>query len=308
MQFSFPSEHEIKEGVSLICAVKNRNENLDKALGTWIKHPEVDEIIIVDWDSDEPIEDVAKKHQDGRIKVAHVPNQPRWILSWAYNLAARLTSYSKILKLDADILLSDDFFQECELSPKSFFAGNLRKAVSRNDVYLNGQMFLYRKDFFSVNGFDERITTYGHDEDDLYGRLELGIKRITAERSKMGKLRWYSLIRFRTFLPPIIRKRYAKIYSNIQLKKQDKQKVKGIYERKDIPLGCMKHIEHSDLLRVAHQDVNPKNLMIEGKKNRILAKTPWSNAFIMKQFEISKLDENEFLCRAKDHATLSAVA
>ena len=305
MQITFPSEFEVKEGVSLICAVKNRNESLSQALNTWIKRSEIDEIIIVDWDSDEPVKDIVEEYQDGRIKIAHVPNQPKWILSWAYNLAARLTSHSKILKLDADIFLSDDFFEKCELESGSFFAGNWRIAQSEDDEHLSGQMFLHRSNFFSVNGFDERITTYGYDEEDLYDRLEMGIDKIAMERKKWKQLKWTSRIRLRKMLPPVLREKYAKLFINYQQSKLLNRKTKSKMKRKDIPLECLSHIAHSNDMRVAHQDVNPDKLIDEAKLNRCKVTIPWSDAFTMKEFEISAQDGNVMLCKMKDYSTLN---
>ena len=46
-----PLHPEIKEGISLITAIKNREETFEEALQTWVGHEEIDEIIIVDWDS-----------------------------------------------------------------------------------------------------------------------------------------------------------------------------------------------------------------------------------------------------------------
>ena len=305
MQEPFPSESDIKEGISLICAVKNRNENLNKALGTWIKNPDINEIVIVDWDSDEPIGEVVEKYQDGRITLAHVPNQPKWVLTWAYNLAARLTSYSKILKLDADILLSNDFFKKCELTPASFLAGNWRNMKSEDEKHISGQMFLYRDDFFSINGFDERITTYGYDEEDLYDRLEMGIEKILKERKNFLRYRWTSRIRLRKVLPPALREKYAKFFLKCQQEKQIKRKNKHKYERKDIPMTCLKHLTHSNDTRVAYQDVDPNKLIEEAKLNRFKVTEPWNKQYEMKQFEISKLDENTLLCRMKDSTSTS---
>jgi len=44
-----PLNTEIKEGISLITAVKNRKESFKEALKTWVAFEEIDEIIIVDW-------------------------------------------------------------------------------------------------------------------------------------------------------------------------------------------------------------------------------------------------------------------
>ena len=58
---------EIKEGISLITAVKNRSEKLEKILPNWLSFPEINEIIIVDWDSDNSIEPIIQKYQNEKI-------------------------------------------------------------------------------------------------------------------------------------------------------------------------------------------------------------------------------------------------
>ncbi len=173
-----PFKDGIEEGISLITAVKNRKETLEEALKTWITHEQIDEIIILDWDSDESLEPLVQKYQNGKIFLAVVKNQPKWILSYAYNLAARLSSKDKVLKVDSDIKVLPDFFQHHKLTPWNFFTGNMDIARNDNEIHLNGSLYLYRKDFFKVNGYNEFITSYGWDDADIYLRIESqGLKR-----------------------------------------------------------------------------------------------------------------------------------
>jgi len=159
------------EGISLITAVKNRSEYLKKSLTTWLKYDEIGEVIIVDWSSSESIIPLIESFGDDRINLAVVPNQKYWILSEAYNLAARLTTKNKILKLDSDVLIVNDFFEECKLEDGIFFTGNWMQARNKNETHLNGSLFISRNDFFKANGYNEYIKKYGWDDDDLYNRL-----------------------------------------------------------------------------------------------------------------------------------------
>ncbi|MCF8359105.1 MAG: glycosyltransferase [Prolixibacteraceae bacterium] len=173
-----PFLKEIKEGISVFTAVKNRSDFLDRALKTWTKNNLINEIIIVDWSSDDSLYEIIDKYQDGRILLATVKDQKSWVLSEAYNLAARLTTHNKILKLDADIEITEDFFDKNILKPGTFITGNWRTAKDENETHLNGDVFLFRNDFFKVNGYNEYITTYGWDDSDLYTRLsESGLER-----------------------------------------------------------------------------------------------------------------------------------
>jgi hypothetical protein len=71
-----------------------------KAIPSWLECPEVSQIIIVDWSSNIPVRDeiVAAGFDDERILVARVNDQPRWILSYAFNFGFRIAAYDKILK------------------------------------------------------------------------------------------------------------------------------------------------------------------------------------------------------------------
>ena len=162
----------IKEGISLITAIKNRQDTFEQALQTWVTHDEIDEIIIVDWDSDESLVSLVQKYQNGKIFLAIVKDQPKWVLSFAYNLAARLSSRDKLLKVDSDIKLLPDFFDHHTLTPGIFFTGNWEIARNDNERHLNGTMFITRFDFFAVNGYNEFIQSYGWDDSDLYLRIE----------------------------------------------------------------------------------------------------------------------------------------
>jgi len=176
----------ITEGISLITAVKNRKESLEEALQTWLTHPEINEIIIVDWDSEQSLSSLVDKYQNGRIILARVVEQPLWILSLAYNLSARLTSRKVILKVDADVKILPGFFKKHILTPGMFYAGNWRTSRDENETHLNGNMFLFRDDFFRVNGYNENIRTYGWDDSDLYERLnKSGLNRLDFDFDTM---------------------------------------------------------------------------------------------------------------------------
>lgn len=162
----------ILDGIALFTAVKNRKEALEESLKTWITHDQIEEIIIVDWSSDESLISLVQKYQNGKITLVIVPDQPTWILSHAFNLAARLTTRSKILKMDADVKILTGFFEKHKLEPGKFFTGNWKNARDINEKHLHGVSFMYRDDFFEVNGYNEFIKSYGWDDIDLYDRLE----------------------------------------------------------------------------------------------------------------------------------------
>jgi len=169
----------VSEGVSVVTAIKNRKSHLLESLPTWLNNPSVNEVVIVDWSSDEAvigaINHIENKH---KIVLIRAEDEPNWILSHAYNLGIKCASKTKILKLDSDIKLNKDFFVNCNLDSKSFFTGRWELARNKNEAHLNGSAFANRSDLLQLKGYDERITSYGWDDTDLYSRLEkLGLFR-----------------------------------------------------------------------------------------------------------------------------------
>lgn len=174
---------ELKSGVSIVSCCRNRSENALIAIPTWLAHKEIREIIIVDWMSDIPVSEILTEHgiQDRRIRVVRVENEPRWILSYAFNLGFRLARYSHILKVDADITLKEDFFDKNPLLAGTFIAGDWTKA-EKGQEHINGFFFVKTKDLLRVKGFNEYITTYGWDDDDIYSRFKAsGLQRICVD-------------------------------------------------------------------------------------------------------------------------------
>lgn len=172
-------------GISLVTCCMNRSANLLKALDSWLACPELREIIIVDWSSTEPVLATlqAKGVLDPRIQVIRVEGETRWVLSYAFNVGFRAATSSRILKADADIIVTPGFFQKNKLHKDHFIAGNWRKA-STDQVYVNGFFYTHKSDLAAIAGFNEYITTYGWDDDDIYNRLTLaGVTRQDVDAS-----------------------------------------------------------------------------------------------------------------------------
>ncbi len=180
----------IKEGVSLVTCCMNRNENLKKSLRTWLRHNEISEIIIVDWSSSTPVlEDLSSSGLlDKKIKVIRVRDRPRWILTYAFNIGFSFARHKKILKVDADINLHNDFFKKNPLSDSNFIAGDWTKA-EKGQEYINGFFFTHKDALAKIKGFNEYLTTYGWDDDDIYTRLSnLGLSRKVVNTSTIYHL------------------------------------------------------------------------------------------------------------------------
>jgi hypothetical protein len=162
-----------EENISVIVGCRNRMEFLKKALPSWIRQDRIKEIIIVDWGSTIPVSSEMESLCNDKIKIYRVDNVDSWILSLALNFASKQAKYSLLLKLDADNILHDDFFDNHPLksSDNIFYAGNWQIAKTDNEKHLNGILFVSNTVFANTGGYNEYIRTYGYDDTDLYCRL-----------------------------------------------------------------------------------------------------------------------------------------
>ncbi|MEC7761645.1 MAG: galactosyltransferase-related protein [Pseudomonadota bacterium] len=159
-------------GISLVTANKNRTENMLPALVSWIARPEIDEIVIVDWDCDEPLSEVlaAKGISDPRLRVVRAVQAEVWHGPQAFNTAMRLARYDKIIRIDGDIVVKPDFFHRNRLPPNSFVAGNFAM-VEKSQVHINGTVLMHRAALARCGGQNEYTIGYGWEDDDLYNRF-----------------------------------------------------------------------------------------------------------------------------------------
>ena len=168
--------------LSVVCGVKNRLPHLEQALPTWLACPQIDEVVIVDWDSTPPLQ--GPLFADPRIRLVRVNHQPHWVLTKCFNLGLLMATGDVILKLDGDNLLEPDFFANHPLDTRSFYSldGSLfapdKLGESHEAIHLWGVLYADALHFKSIGGYDERIVTYGWDDSDVIARLtKLGLER-----------------------------------------------------------------------------------------------------------------------------------
>lgn len=172
--------------VSVVCGCMDRLGMLMQALPTWLAFPEIDEVIVVDWSSKEDVETAVAELKDPRARVARVSGQSRWKASLSHNLGVGLASGDWILRLDADYLLRAGFFERHPPAERAFYCADWRQARDENELHLTGTAFFTRRDFFEVNGYNERIVTYGYEDDDLFERLKAsGLERKDVDHSML---------------------------------------------------------------------------------------------------------------------------
>lgn len=199
-------------GVSVICACKNRNKPLSVSLSSWLCFDEIKEVVIADWNSDEPLDYLTKI--DDRITVVRVDDQQYFNQPQPLNLAFGLTTQDKILKLDTDYVMNPyyNFFDAHPIDDRSFVSGKLSyvspefydesvgayvidRNMSRDKLcdyfnsyvpyykYLTGLLYITRDNFVNVGGYNENLGKYyAYEDDEIYQRLEL----LGLEHKKMG--------------------------------------------------------------------------------------------------------------------------
>jgi FkbM family methyltransferase len=165
--------------VSIICACKNRNAPLKISLSSWLSFSQISEIIIVDWSSDESLNNLI--NLDPRIKIISVPNQKYFNQPEPLNLAASLATGDYILKVDADYILNPyyNFFDFYKVDNTCFVCGE--NGYTQLDIiespyfrYLRGLLYVTRENFLKIGGFNENITKYyAYEDDEIDDRLEL---------------------------------------------------------------------------------------------------------------------------------------
>ena len=177
--------------VSLVTACKNREEGLKAVLPSWLCLKEVNEIIIVDWSSDNPLRDL--KNIDQRIKVVRVENEKFYTPSQANNLGVQLSTSTNILRVDVDFFFNPyyNFFETYKIDNTCFVSG-ANDGQSTKDresnpfyKYLFGLLYITKENFLKVNGYNENIGYYySHEDTDIFKRLTLlGLKEIKLKNA-----------------------------------------------------------------------------------------------------------------------------
>eukprot|EP00958_Prasinococcus_capsulatus_P006389 scaffold603_cov404-Prasinococcus_capsulatus_cf.AAC.63 len=144
--------------LSIVVACKDRAQLLQQALASWLELPEIAEIIVVDWSSEEPLQDVLSTQLDdakqaGTLKIITVSGERHWVLSRAYNLGAQFTTGDVVIKCDSESLLKRTFVQAHSLARLPlghFYRGYGSNASDANEEHLNGLAAFHRTDFFAL--------------------------------------------------------------------------------------------------------------------------------------------------------------
>lgn len=167
--------------LSIVVPVMNRSDRIIPCLSTWINHPRVGEVVIVDWSSKIPIftdESLDQIIQHPKTRVVRVNDEDSFIcMSYSLNVGVFHAEMDHVVKIDIDYKLLEPELLEVFYRTRnnhSFFCGTIPKQYA-----FHGFSFFPRQAFVSINGYNERIRGWGYDDEDFYRRLEkTGLERI----------------------------------------------------------------------------------------------------------------------------------
>lgn len=167
-----------QQKISTIHVSKNRESNLINSINSYIHNDIVDDIVIVDFNSDINLRDFLIKNIDvkyfHKINIIEVINETNYIASYANNIGFYFCKNEIILKLDADnIIINSELFFDNYFKYdmcKHFIHYDWKNAKTENETHLNG-IFITTKEQLKNNGYhNNNILFYGWEDCDIKNR------------------------------------------------------------------------------------------------------------------------------------------
>lgn len=171
--------------ISVCYACKNRHHNLINSLNSIITNNHVNDIVIVDWNTDQVnLYKFIKKHITHKyfkkINFIKINNTLPWILSYAFNISFISAKNDNILKSDCDYVYTDKFINylvKLDLKNK-FYSFDQLTADNENNRHLNGFFYMSKNLLKNTSFFNQKIKFYGYDDDCLKTQLQKKAKYI----------------------------------------------------------------------------------------------------------------------------------
>lgn len=178
--------------VAIVAACKGRHVALRKVVPSWLAVSGVTEVLLVDWASQPPLHELVNR----RVRVVRVENEAGWVMTRAYNLAVAMANAQWVVRVDCDCKLKEGVLERhlgregltgyYNPTPSGFWGGHWERARDESEVHLSGVAIVRRADFLRVGGYDERIQTFGWEDQDLFARLEKsGLKRYALDYNQL---------------------------------------------------------------------------------------------------------------------------
>lgn len=151
--------------ISFVTTCKGRLEHLKQTLPQLTAFTGC-EVVVVDFDCPQGTRHHVRANHPG-VEVVEIDDRPLFNLSQARNAGARHAGGTRLVFVDADIVLAPGFVDMVAHMP----AGHYAVFDFRNDV--RGTCVVDRAAFEQVSGYDEVMHGYCGEDIDLYHRLHL---------------------------------------------------------------------------------------------------------------------------------------
>lgn len=150
--------------VSLVTSCMNRHDHLRQTLPTWLSKGFA-EIVVLDWSSDPPIQQLVDEFQDGTISVVELRERQIYFHhAKSKNLRIRLARHPVVCALDCDVkIVADDFLARHPMDERWFYSGG---ATS-----LGGSGIFWKPHWQRVCGCDETMAGWGFEDWDICKRM-----------------------------------------------------------------------------------------------------------------------------------------
>jgi hypothetical protein len=161
--------------ISVSQPCKNREINLVNSINSYIYNDIIDDIVIVDFNSDNNLKEYLEKHIDKKyfykINIIEITTDVQYLASIANNIGLYFSKNEIILKLDADTVINNSFeFFEKYFSydfEKNIVHFDWTKADNENQKHLNGSFFTTKTNLKNIGYHNQNCLFYGWEDSDI---------------------------------------------------------------------------------------------------------------------------------------------
>ena len=164
--------------LSIVQSCKNRNINLVNSINSYINNDKIDDIVVVDFNSENNIKCFLDKEIQTnlhKITVIEIVTEIPYIASWSNNIGLYFAKNNTILKLDADnIILDQTFINELDFDnmDNNMLHVDWRDNTNENETHLNGVFICTKNDLKKFGYHNQQIISYGYEDCEIKRRFE----------------------------------------------------------------------------------------------------------------------------------------
>ena len=163
--------------ISVVQGCKNRNENLTNSIKSYISNNKIDDVVIVDFNSNYDVKKFVNEKNMISCKIVFIKivNDTPWIAAWCNNIGMYFAKNNTILKLDADnIILNNNKINEIDTlnSDKKIIHVDWRHAKNENERHLNGVFIVSKNNLKKYGYHDQKNVFYGWEDEEIKKRIK----------------------------------------------------------------------------------------------------------------------------------------